>query len=130
MTVWRRRMAFVLVVDDEEPVRFLLRKLLEREGHRVAVAADGESALAAYDQSPPDLVITDLVMPRMNGLQTIRRMTESHPNIPIIAISGGSNNAGDALLSTARECGAVETLAKPFGREALLQAVANALGVA
>lgn len=120
-------MASVLVVDDEEAVRSLLRKLLEREGHEVVVVSEGEAALTVYAEKAFDLVITDLVMPKMNGLQAIGELLGAHPTARIIAISGGGIRTGDPLLASARDLGACVTLAKPFDRAALLQAVVQAL---
>lgn len=88
----------ILVVDDEPDQRFLLRRIFERAGHQVADACDGAAALKAVQESPPDLVVTDVMMPVMDGVELIRRL-RSEPataGIPILAASGDSHLADDA----------------------------------
>jgi CheY-like chemotaxis protein len=88
----------VLVVDDEPDQRFLLRRIFERAGHEVSEARDGAAALAAVRGSPPDLVVTDMMMPVMSGAELIRRL-RSDPataGIPILAASGDSHLAVEA----------------------------------
>lgn len=107
-------MAHVLVVDDEEGVRKLARKLLESSGHTVTVAFDGESALEVFDAVHPDLVVTDLIMPLKGGLALIKDLREKYPEQKILAISGGGKDGRQNYLSTARLYPDVKTLSKPF----------------
>ena len=88
----------ILVVDDEPDLRFLLRRIFERAGHEVTDAGDGAAALRAVRESAPDLVVTDMMMPVMDGPEFIRRL-RSEPataEIPILAVSGDSHLAGAA----------------------------------
>jgi len=87
----------ILVVDDEPDQRFLLRRIFERAGHEVTDAGDGAAALRAVRESPPDLVVTDIMMPVMGGAELIRRLRcePATAGIPIVAASGDSHLAGD-----------------------------------
>ena len=88
----------ILVVDDEPDQRFLLRRIFERAGHQVADAGNGAEALKAVQESPPDLVVTDVMMPVMDGVELIRRLrgAPATAGIPILAASGDSHLAADA----------------------------------
>ena len=77
----------VLVVDDEQSLRKVLSATLQREGYEVQVAADGEEALAALERDGADVVVTDLVMPRMDGLTLLRKVVKAHPDIPVIVVT-------------------------------------------
>lgn len=123
-------MAYILVVEDEEAVRSMLRQMLERAGHVVAEAPDGEEALHAYRARPADLVITDILMPKKGGLVAIKEIQALAPGAPIIAISGGGRTGRLSFLSTARTFPGVRTLKKPFRRSELLSLVDEALATA
>ncbi len=116
-------MARILVVDDEEMDRLFERSVLEDAGHELFFAQDGEIALKVYRDHAIDVVITDLHMPRLNGLRLIREMREMDPRATIIAVSGVSADQ----LDTAQELGAVRTLYKPLEAEALVRTVAEVL---
>ena len=96
-------MSRILVVDDEPDQRFLLRRILQRAGHEVSEANDGAAALRAVRQSAPDLVVTDVMMPVMDGVELIRclRGDPATARIPILAASGDTHLAGaaDAVVS-------------------------------
>jgi two-component system, chemotaxis family, chemotaxis protein CheY len=123
--------ARILLVEDDEAVREILRKALASAGHVVDEASNGDVALAAYRREAADLVITDLVMPDKDGLETIMALRKIHPGVKIIAISGGglSIGSGQLYLETARSIGALQVLAKPFTGSALLQAVTEVLAL-
>lgn len=121
-------MAHILVVDDEAEVRQLIHDLLIREGHELTLAENGRQALEKAQQKPVDLVITDLIMPEMEGLETIRRLKREHKNIKIIAISGGGRTDPNDYLRTARVFGACKTIQKPFVMAEFIRAVKDALG--
>jgi CheY-like chemotaxis protein len=93
----------ILVVDDESAQRSLLRRILERAGHEVSEAGDGAAALEAVRESPPDLVVTDMMMPVMDGAELIRRLRcePATAAIPIMAASGDSHLAvsADAVIA-------------------------------
>jgi CheY-like chemotaxis protein len=115
----------ILVIDDEEAMRGYLRLLLEKEGYAVREAADGHAGLAACRADPPDLVITDLVMPRMGGLETIRELRRAFPRVCIIAISGFGN---DIEMQAARSLGADRVWPKTDLRLRLAEELPRLLG--
>jgi len=120
-------MATILVIDDEAPVRATMRRVLERHGYEVAEAPNGREALKAVGTTGCDLVITDINMPEMDGIEVIMALSERRPGLPIIAISGGGRLPKDLLLTSADMLGAVTTLAKPFDIPDLIGAVERAL---
>lgn len=104
-------MASVLVVDDQKMVRQTLRSALEAQGWDVREAADGDEALRLYRTSPCDVVVTDIIMPNKEGLETIFELRRSDPEVKIIAMSG--RDTVD-FLDMARKLGADHVLSKPF----------------
>lgn len=121
-------MARVLVIDDEISIRETVQELLEQEGHEVETASEGEAGLRSFQMSPADLVITDLVMPTMNGFELIRELIREYPEVKIIAMSGaGSTERVELALSKAVDEGATSALRKPFVDYELLEAVRDAL---
>jgi DNA-binding response OmpR family regulator len=114
-------MASILVMDDEAPIRTLLSIALQSAGYTVVEAANGREGLQLYRQRPADLVIVDLLMPELNGSDTIIELTREFLDIKVIAISGVFSE--ERLQKTARLLGARRTLRKPFGIEELLSAV-------
>lgn len=120
-------MARVLVVDDEELLRETLRDFLELEGHTVLEAEDGFAAVKICADERPDILITDLVMPFRDGLETIRHARRRHPDVKVIAISGRGGDAVNANLTRAEKMGADARLNKPFTREQFNQTIATVL---
>ena len=119
----------IVLVDDDEAVRSVLRRGLVRAGYEVHEAGEGGAALKLLASAPADLIITDLVMPEMEGIEFIMALRKTHPKLPVIAISGGGRAVGsDNYLNIARACGAVKLLAKPFETEQLLAAMQELLG--
>lgn len=116
-------MARILIVEDEPTEQTLLRAFFEGSGHQVYVAPDGEQAYKAYLRKDFDVVVTDLAMPRVDGLELIQSLQELFPHTPIIAISG----KGPSMLAHAKAEGAVAALSKPLNRDDLLAAVELAL---
>lgn len=117
----------MLVIDDEAIIREGLRALLQEEGHTVHGAADGGEGLQHVRYHPVDLVITDIVMPRKDGIETIIELRRHHPDIKIVAISGGGGREHGDYLMVAGRLGANRTLAKPFTPQAILDAVSACL---
>ncbi len=118
----------ILVVDDEEQMRSIIRQLLENAGYSVMEAPDGKVALWLFKEMPADLIITDIIMPEKEGLETIMELKRDFPKVKIIAISGGGQGSPGQYLSIAKKMGADHTLTKPFEKEELLKAVKNLLG--
>jgi DNA-binding NtrC family response regulator len=112
-----------MIVEDDTAVRELLREILERAGHEVLDAGNGKEAMALYKISPADLIITNILMPEKEGLETIQELLREDPEIKIIAISGGGQIGPADYLEVARRFGATRTFSKPFDRKELLRAV-------
>ncbi len=116
-------MARILVVDDEELARFTIRDILEASDHKIEEAANGEEGLSMLRDQSFDLVITDIIMPEKEGVETIIELKKDHPNLKIIAISGGGRTRNMDFLQLAKKYGADRILAKPFTEEALVECV-------
>lgn len=114
-------MATILVIDDQAPIRTLLRQALEGAGHQVLEASNGRAGLELYREEPADLVITDIDMPEMNGLEMMLELTRNFLNVKVIAISGGAE--GSNVLNLAKLLGARQTFQKPLDLKTLLTAV-------
>lgn len=117
----------ILVIDDEPSVLDLLQRILESEGYAVEVASNGLEGVELFRLQPCDLVISDMVMPVKDGLQTILELRNIAPNLPVIAISGGGVISKERYLTVAGYLGRVKTIAKPFAVEAIVKAVAGLL---
>lgn len=114
-------MAMILIIDDEETIRVLLRSALQAEGYEVAEAVNGREGLERYRNRPADLVITDIVMPELNGLDMLLELTREFLHAKVIAISGATEEKN--LLDVAKLLGARQTFQKPFSMPQLLSAV-------
>jgi DNA-binding response OmpR family regulator len=120
-------MAKILLVDDNDEFREHSSQLLRRAKHTVTTAANGNEALRLVQDNVFDLVITDLIMPEKEGIETIVKMRKKIPTLKIIAMSGGGLIAPEDYLVIARKLGVAQTLAKPFSGKELLAAVASVL---
>lgn len=118
----------ILVIDDEAPVRDLFRMMLERAGYEVALAGDGKEGMASHRETPADLIITDIVMPEKEGLETIVELRRDYPDVKIIAISGGGRIGPDSYLDMAKSLGAHCAFSKPVDRDELLAALRELTG--
>ncbi len=116
-------MPSVLVVDDEDQIRQLIRETLERAGYEVQEARDGRQGLERYRAKPTDLVIMDILMPDQDGLESIMTLRREFPASHVIAITGGRDMIGILnFLDVAKMLGARRTLQKPFDMQTLLEA--------
>lgn len=120
-------MADILIIDDDPNFRAMMTDMLVRENHRVSAAADGSEGIRIYKNDTYDLVITDLVMPEKEGIETIMDLKKINPEVKIIAISGGGRIGPEVYLQCARELGASQALMKPFKKSELLAAIADCL---
>jgi DNA-binding NtrC family response regulator len=118
-------MADILVVDDEDALRRLIARILRGAGHTVREAGEVRQAVAHFDQGVPTLLITDIVRPAQEGIETIIEFRREIPDIPILAISGGGTQLHPHL---AKGPGAIGWLATPFSADELLGAVGKLLG--
>jgi DNA-binding NtrC family response regulator len=114
-------MATILIIDDEEIIRGLLRSALEAAGYEVVEAANGREGLELYRHRPADLVITDIIMPELNGLDMLLELTREFLHAKVIAISGAGGEKN--VLDVAKLLGARQTFQKPFSMPQLLRAV-------
>jgi DNA-binding response OmpR family regulator len=117
----------ILVIDDEPTALDLVRRILEMNGYEVLVATNGQKGLELFLQHPCDLVITDMVMPVKDGLQTILDLRSHAPDLPVVAISGGGTISKERYLAVAGYLDRVITIAKPFAIEDITQAVKKLL---
>lgn len=119
-------MARIMVIDDEPAIRKLLRLTLEAHGHEVLVAADGKEA-APHFSNGIDLVITDILMPECDGLETMSTLKVNYPRIKVIAITGGGSLPAKTCLKLAESFGADRVLQKPIPNDTLLSTIAEVL---
>jgi|SRR6185437_6156256 CheY-like chemotaxis protein len=116
-------MALILVIDDAPRMRQTIRRILASAGHSVVEAEDGVAGLRCVDENRPDLVITDIIMPNKEGIETIGDIRRRCPDIKIIAISGSGAPEQALYLDAATALGANAALAKPFRAHELLALV-------
>jgi DNA-binding response OmpR family regulator len=118
----------ILLIDDEPQIRAMLHQVLARAGYDVTEAASGAEAVRLFHEAPADLVITDLIMPGKDGIETILELRRESPAVKVIAISGGGRIGAQEYLWMARNLGAAVTLTKPVERQKLLEEVRALLG--
>jgi len=118
-------MATVLVIDDNDGLRAVVRLALETDGHQVVDAADGRDGLAMLGRHAFDVMVTDILMPNKEGLETIREARAAWPGLAIVAMSGGGGMESLDLLQIALQFGADRILEKPFRPSELRAAVAE-----
>jgi DNA-binding response OmpR family regulator len=123
-------MARILVIDDDHAVRLTMEVILEHEGYEVVFANDGEQGIRMFDRARPDLVISDIIMPNKEGIETITAIRERSPTTPIIAVSGGGRIGNADFLTMAMKVGANEVLPKPFEGEELTAVVGRLIAEA
>jgi CheY-like chemotaxis protein len=117
----------VLIIDDEPEIRTLVQHVLNGAGYETVQAGDGREGIALLRKDPADLIITDLIMPGQEGLETIMEIRRFYPKMKIVAMSGGGHGGVLDFLPMASQLGAARTLPKPFTRDQLLTAVREAL---
>jgi len=118
-------MARILITDDEAPMRALMAAALEARGHTIIEARSARDALTLHAETPSDLIVTDLVMKDMDGIELLRRIDSGAQRVPVIAVSG--NPHSKIWLNMAKMVGAECVLAKPFACEDFVRAVEQAL---
>ncbi|RLD29976.1 MAG: response regulator [Bacteroidetes bacterium] len=116
-------MSRVLVIDDEPYILLMLKKLFEKEGFEVDIAINGDEGIRMFAKYPADVIITDIVMPEKEGLETIREFKQTNPDLKIIAISGGGRIDSKEYLDSARLFGASKVFRKPFKQREMVNAV-------
>jgi len=121
-------MTMVLLMDDDPGMRATLRMMLQPLKYLVIEAADGEAGVSLFRSHKPDLVITDILMPKKDGIEAICEMRKLDPEARIIAMSGGGADKYPDPLSIARDSGAKDVIKKPFRRELLVETISRVLG--
>ena len=120
-------MARILLIDDEDQIRATLREIMQKEGYEVEEATDGLEGMRLYREKPADLVVTDMIMPKKEGMEKIMELRTEFPEAKIIAISGGGWVRPEPYLQVAEGIGAIRVFAKPFDIEAFLAAIRELL---
>ena len=121
-------MASILIVDDEDSVRNLVKEMLSKDKYTLYEARNGEEAVTQFNEHPVDLIITDLVMPDKSGIDLIMQLKNENAKVRIVAISGGGGITGRFdYLPIAKLLGAKAIIRKPFTMAELRQAVTTAL---
>ena len=118
-------MAKVLLVEDDELVRYALTELLQEAGHQVFARENGFKLLEFLSDNAVDVVVTDIVMPEVDGMEVITLLRKKYPELPVIALSGGGRISGADYLQMAEMIGAKRTIPKPVKPDVLLDAVAE-----
>jgi len=118
----------IIVIDDQEAIRRLIRRTLESRGYSVFEASDGADGLRLLAQQAADLVITDIFMPGLDGIETLRQIRKEFPQVKVIVISGGDSTGTLDMRRDAEFLGAVRSLAKPFTTTELVGLVEELLG--
>jgi CheY-like chemotaxis protein len=114
-----------LVIDDDELVRATIVSILESVGYEVFEAEDGQQGLLLFHRHAVDLVITDILMPSKEGIETIVEIRQRNREVRIVAVSGGGNIGSVSVLHAAQRLGADAVLSKPFSKEELLAKIAG-----
>jgi DNA-binding NtrC family response regulator len=121
-------MAHILIIDDDPAVLRLFGDILECARHSVILASDGRKGLRILQEQRPDLVVTDIMMPEMDGMEVLQEISTNHASLPVIAISGGMRSSTADFVSRALQLGACRVLEKPIAVQAFLVAVNEVLG--
>jgi CheY-like chemotaxis protein len=121
-------MPSILLIDDDDTLRLTLRRSLERAGYETHEADNGRTALNCLREAPVDLILTDILMPEMEGIELILSLRRSLPTLPIIAMSGGGRATPEGYLKLSQDSGATSILTKPFEIEQLLATVSALIG--
>ncbi|HZY26145.1 MAG TPA: response regulator [Bacteroidales bacterium] len=121
-------MAKILVLDDEPSILLMIKKMLEKAGHEVDTALNGKEGMLLFDKNKPDMVISDIIMPEKEGLETIFELRRMYPDLKIIAISGGGRIGPDGYLPGAKLLGANMVFQKPLDQKEFVNAVNQLLG--
>lgn len=120
-------MAKILIIEDDEEVREYLERVLSRAGYECSSAPNGKAGVEVFNNDPADLVITDIIMPEKDGIETIMDLRRKNSSLKVIAISGGGRAEPENYLHSAKLLGANRTMKKPFTNEEMLEAIRQLL---
>ncbi len=124
----RTAVATILIIEDDSEVREYLESVLSRAGYECISAPNGKAGVELFLASPTDLVITDIIMPEKDGIETIMDLRRKNSGLKVIAISGGGRAEPENYLHSAKLLGANRTMKKPFTNEEMLQTIKELLG--
>ncbi len=122
-------MAKILIIDDDDQFRRMLCQMMERAGYEVLDAPSGNDGIRLFQENTVDLVVTDIIMPDTEGIETIEKLKEEFPDIRIIAVSGGGRVSPKTYLDAAKIIGAGRSFAKPIDQEEFLKAIRELLAL-
>jgi DNA-binding response OmpR family regulator len=117
----------ILIIDDDIQFNRMLKQTLEKQGYEVTTAQNGREGIQYYQKNPMDLVVTDLIMPEKEGVETIMELKRNYPDVKIVAMSGGGRIKSEDLLRIVEGIGVDATFSKPFEREDFLNTIKNLL---
>jgi YesN/AraC family two-component response regulator len=120
-------MATIYVFDDEASILLMIKKMLEKAGHEVSTALNGREGMELFNNKKPDLLITDILMPEKEGLETIMELRKKYPDLKIIAISGGGRFGPEGYLPGAKLLGADLVFQKPLIQKEFIEAISSLL---
>jgi YesN/AraC family two-component response regulator len=120
-------MATIYVFDDEASILLMIKKMLEKAGHEVSTALNGREGMDLFNKKKPDLLITDILMPEKEGLETIMELRKKYPDLKIIAISGGGRFGPEGYLPGAKLLGADLVFQKPLVQKEFIEAISSLL---
>ena len=120
-------MANILIIDDDTAIQSVFSQYLQALGHNIVTATNGKDGIALLNKQPPELIITDIMMPEMDGLELVNYIRNNYPKLPVIAISGGMQMATINFLPFAEKFGACRVFEKPVSLPMLREAVEELL---
>lgn len=120
-------MSRILIIEDDNEVREYLESVLSRAGYDVIPASNGKEGLALFREEPADLVVTDIIMPEKDGIETIMDLRRINSNLKVIAMSGGGRSEPENYLHSAKLLGANRTMKKPFTNQEMLDTIKELL---
>lgn len=120
-------MSRILIIEDDNEVREYLESVLSRAGYDVSSASNGKEGVEIFRDNPADLVVTDIIMPEKDGIETIMDLRRANSDLRVIAISGGGRAEPENYLHSAKLLGASRTMKKPFTNQEMLDAIAELL---
>jgi DNA-binding NtrC family response regulator len=120
-------MAKILVIDDDAAIRDVIFQLLQDGGHTLTMAENGREGVALFRANRPDLVITDIIMPEQEGIETLKQIRQIQPDAKVVVVSGGGRLGNEPYLDVARAMGALDTIEKPFDPDDFIRRIARCL---
>jgi len=118
----------ILIIDDEQAILQMVKRLVEKAGHTAELASNGEEGMMMIEEHSFDLVITDIIMPKKEGIEIITAIRKNYPKIKVIAMSGGGKFTPEGYLKSAKILGANRVFTKPFNHREMMKAIDELIG--